>query len=208
MIVPTMSEKELKSEIVKDQFNAFRFSDHYDKKFRRIVLNARKFPVRTILSYKSPRKNRWFIFYEARSKKEVGDNARVTFVVTFESPYGLHAVLSSFTNGVNHLVIYPPHFWRRFRSRCNLVVHGEELIRKFFINNSSYVYSIKDTYIDETSFVRECYGSTADGVALGLISQEGNILFKTFITYDMLRGEQIHTFTENERIRQEIHSKQ
>lgn len=45
----------------------------------------------------------------------------------------------------------------------------------------------------------------AEGVALGYVSAEGNILFKTFVTYDMLKGEQIAKFIENEKIRQEIH---
>lgn len=33
----------------------------------------------------------------------------------------------------------------------------------------------------------------------------GNILFKTFVTYDMLKGEQVEKFTRNEEIRKEIH---
>ncbi len=49
------------------------------------------------------------------------------------------------------------------------------------------------------------YGSTKDGVALGWHTTGGNVHFKTFITYEMTKGDQIEIFAQNEKIRQELH---
>lgn len=40
-----------------------------------------------------------------------------------------------------------------------------------------------------------------------MVTVEGNVLFRTFVTYDMLKGEQVKKYTKNEEIRQEIHEK-
>ena len=58
---------------------------------------------------------------------------------------------------------------------------------------------------DKEFLCTEVYGSTKDGVAMGVLTNEGNVLFRTFVTYDMLKGDQIETFTKNEQIRREIH---
>ena len=76
---------------------------------------------------------------------------------------------------------------------------------RFFHHNSSYVYDLKTIQIKEDQYCIETYGSTREGVCLGVSSAESNILFRTFVTYDMLKGEQVERFTENERIRKEIH---
>ncbi len=78
-------------------------------------------------------------------------------------------------------------------------------MRKYFIDNSSYVYDVNNKQISENTFIQEVYGSTKDGIALGFMSINQNILFKTFITYEMTKGEQVEKFANNEKIRQEIH---
>ena len=60
---------------------------------------------------------------------------------------------------------------------------------------------------DGQTMTREVYGSTKEGVAMGVMTVEGNVLFRTFVTYDMLKGEQIEKYTKNEEIRREIHEK-
>lgn len=205
MIIPTMTEKELIVEVTADYLNAFRYSDHIDKKFRRIVIKSTKFPVRACYEYLSPRKNKWLIFCESRSKKEVLDNSRITLVAIYNTDFGLHAVMGTFTNGKMHYIIYPPHFFSRYRSRTGSELSGIPLMKQFFKANYSYVYEVKDVQLEEDKYIREVYGSTKEGVALGLFSIEGNILFKTFVTYEMLKGEQIEKFTQNEKLRKEIH---
>lgn len=206
MIVYTMSEAELKNEVMKDLLNAFRWEDRNSNKFRRVVLKATRFPVQFAYNYTSPRKNKWIILLEARTRKEIKDDCRITYVVTYESPHGAYVVMVSWVNNGNpQLIIYPPHFFSRFRERMNLSEKGILLMIRFFHNNSSYVYDKQTKIIAEDKYYVEVYGSTREGVCLGILSTENNILFRTFVTYDMLKGDQIKKFTENERIRKEIH---
>lgn len=207
MIVHTMTEAELTQEVMKDMYNAFRWEDVNSNKFRRIVLKATRFPVYATFSYNSPRKNKWLILLEARTKKEFGDSSRCTYVTTYDSPHGIYAVMVSWIEKKPQLILYPPHFFSRYRDRMQISLNGLSLMNHFFKFNCSYVYEIKRKEIKESHFSIEVYGSCRDGVCLGFMTSEDNIMFKTFITYDMLKGEQIEKFTENEKYRQEIHEK-
>lgn len=207
MIVHTMSEKELLVEIRSDVHNANVYSKYQDNKFRRLVLKSKKYPVYWNLKYKSPKNNKWLIFFESRSKKEVGNFGRIIFVTYFNSPHGIYAIMPAFTNSAPHLVIYPPHFFSRYANRAGVDKSGVELLVNYFKYNSSYVYAYGNKMTVEGSYLLEVYGSSKDGVALGLMSSCGNVLFKTFIIYDMSKGEQIETFASNENLRKEIHEK-
>lgn len=200
MIVATMREEELIKEVISDRATAFRFSDTKDQKFRRMVLKSAQLPVRSYCYYTSPKKNKWIILFEARGKKEIGDLCRITFVCVYNSSHGYYAVMPTCTNGIHHLVMYPPHFFSRFAQRCGIDLTGIDLIRRYFTINPSYAFEIK-----KEKGCSEVYGSSEEGVAMGVMSGLGSVLFKTFITYDMTKGEQIQAFAENEKIRQEIH---
>lgn len=205
MIVHTMSEAELFKEVTADMVNAFKYSDVKDQKFRRMVIKSTRFPVYAHSLYLSPRKNNWIVFFEARSKKETGDDSRIVFVTYYNSPHGYYAVMVSYLKGKQHLIVYPPHFFSRYAERCKIGLSGVDLILRFFKLNYSYAYEFKDIQLQADEFRTEIYGSTAEGVAMGVETVEGNVLFKTFITYNMTKGEQIDIFTENERYRKEIH---
>lgn len=206
MIISTMTEAEIVAELDKDYLHAFRYSDHLDRKFRRRVIKSSRFPVRVHYKYISPRKNHWLLFFEARSKKEILDNSRITLVCIFDAPKGTYAAMGTLTGGKMHYVIYLPHFFSRYRSRfIQSDVNTKDLVVRFFTENYSYVYNINEIKLDNDAVMKEIHGSTKEGVALGYQSTEGNVLFKTFVTYEMLKGEQIAKFTENEKIRQEIH---
>lgn len=200
MIVHTMSEKEIFNELNTDMLSLLKFSDKMDSKYRRSVLKASRFPVYRQTFYTSPKNNKWILFFEARNKKEVGDESRLTFVTYVDSPHGFMVVMSSSLNGKRHLIFYPPHFFTRYRERLNIDLIGLDLIRNFFKYNSSYTFEFKDN-----EFNTEVFGSTKEGVALGVVSEENNVLFKTFITYKMTKGEQVESFAKNEAIRQKIH---
>lgn len=205
MIVHTMTEAELFQEVKTDMVNAFRYSDAKDQKFRRMVIKSNQFPVYAHSVYTSPRKNIWLILFEARTKKEIREDCRITFVTCYNSPHGYYAVLISFLKEKAHLILYPPHFFSRYAKRCHVNLSGIDLMIQFFKLNASYIFELNERRIDNNHYQIEVYGSTKEGVALGFQSLEGNICFKTFITYDMTKGEQVSRFSENEKIRQEIH---
>lgn len=205
MIVASMTEDEIKKEVLDDLKNAFKWEDLNQNKFRRLVIKSSKFPIYKHYSYKSPRKNNWLILLEARSKKEYGDYSRVTYIVTYDSPHGIYAIMVMFKDAIPHLAIYPPHFFKRYRERMQLDVTGIDLMVEYFRYNSNFTWKESPRLISDTHYVTEVGASTADGVSLGIRSIFDNFLLKTFVTYDMLKDQQFEEYTKNEKIRQEIH---
>lgn len=82
---------------------------------------------------------------------------------------------------------------------------GIPLIAEYFRLNNSYVYDTVGRLLTEDTYHVEIAASTHSGVALGLLTVWGNPHFKTFVTYDMLKGEQVEKYVKNEIIRKEIH---
>ena len=65
---------------------------------------------------------------------------------------------------------------------------GIELIKHFFSRNSTF--SSDDNVEDKRIFNASC----EDGVCLGIEKDTNFYILRTFITYEMLRGNQIDTF--------------
>lgn len=207
MLTRSMTPKEMQREIAEDMKLIFEFLDHRENNYRRAVLKAKKFPlIFNPFWYKSPRKNTWLVLIEAPDRKALhSDMSKVTFVCLFTHENGIYCFMPTWVNGNMHTVVFVPHFFSRYASRTDSNLHGKELIAKYFKSNSSFVYDLKHGEFEGQKVI-EVAGSTKHGVALGLVIEAG-VLFKTFVTYEMLKGEQIEKFIKNEKIRQEIHEK-
>lgn len=200
-----MTEAELLDEIKKDLPNVISISNNKDAKARRIIRKSVLFPVYLHSYVTTLRKNKWIILWEARNKKNVGDDSLISFVCYQETEHGRYAYMPTWANKKLILIIYPPHFFSRFAERMNMDLSGVELIKRYFEKNNSYAYEFGTA--DDSR--QQIYGSSLEGIALGLRNTEHDIiLFKTFITYDMSKGAQIETFARNEEIRKEIHEKE
>lgn len=205
MIIPQMTETELLQEIKKDLPNVVNISNNKDGKVRRIILKSASFPVYLYSYITSPRKNKWIILWEARNKKNVGDDSLISFVCYQETPHGRYAYMPTWADKKLILIVYPPHFFSRFAKRMNLNLTGIDLIKRYFEKNNSYAYELGS----EDDCKQHIYGSSPEGISLGLRNTEHDIiLFKTFITYEMTKGSQIEVFARNEEIRKEIHEKE
>lgn len=208
MIIPQMTEAELLEEINNDLPNVVNISNNKDAKVRRIIQKSVLFPVYLHSYVTTTRKNKWIILWEARSKKNVGDNSLISFVCYQDTPHGRYAYMPTWADKKLILIVYPPHFFSRFAKRMNLNLTGVALIKRYFEINNSYAFDLDSSLIDDTC-KQNIYGSSLEGIALGLKSVEHNIiLFKTFITYEMTKGSQIEVFARNEEIRREIHEKE
>lgn len=197
MIVHSMTEKELHDEFINDLEYVFKYTKNLHSKFRRAVIKNKNFPVIKHHHYSSPRKNNWIIIFEAKIKKEIEGQSRVSFICLFDSPHGYYAITPNLKNKKKY-ILYAPHFFSRYASRCKIKKTGKDLIKWYFSKNDSSVYKIIEEHAQAT---------TAEGIALGEISPVNeNMIFKTFIIYDMAKGEQIEDFTLSEQIRQEIHN--
>lgn len=200
MITHTMTQGELLHEIKSDYKELILLSDKKDKDVTRIVKKASVFPVRLHSFATTKRKNKWIMFWQANSRKNVGDLSILHFVCYFDTPHGKYAIAPIFVSGKMALTLYPPHFFSRFAERMGLSITGTDLIKRFCEVNYNYAFSYKK----ETEVGLSAFGSSEEGISLGVV--RGDVyLFKTFITYQMCKGEQIDTFYEKNELRKEVH---
>lgn len=76
-----------------------------------------------------------------------------------------------------------------------------------FTRNFSYVYDFEEKRAFNgvgNMCIKEVHASCNDGIAIGNVTETGNVFFKTFITYEMTKGEQVEKFAHNEKIRKEF----
>lgn len=206
MYTPTMTIAEILAEYDKDLPQILSVCDAKQHKVDKIIRRSSLFPVYLHSSIRSKRGNDWLLLFEAHNKKEIGDYCRVTLVSTFDSPHGRYTIIWTTINDKPVHIIFQPHFFSRYSQRTGADLSGLELIHRYFkLNNSFGITSKKELY--DNKMYLNAYGSTNEGIALGywLNSERPAILFKTFITYDMCKGQQIELFAQADTIRKEIH---
>ena len=207
MIVSGMTYDEIITEVNKDVADVFELSCKKDVKIKRIVQKSQTFPVR-LYSFvtSSPNKNRWLLTWEAHSRKHVGDDCLFAMVCLIQTGHGRIAVMPSFQEDGDLLFfVFLPHFFQRFASRMGLDMHGEDLIRRFFQYNVNFSIDTRRKSISDTKYAIEATSTSTEGVALGYQLQTGDFFFKTFITYEMAKGDQIEKFISSEIRRTESH---
>lgn len=208
MLTLQMTECEILQEIKYDLPDVIEISNNKEAKVRRIIQKSLRFPVFVHSYITSPKKNKWIILWEARSKKNIGDKALVTLVCYHETSHGRYVFMPTWNDDKLILIVYPPHFFSRFAERMELDVTGVDLLRRYFERNNSYTYEVEKEVVSNGLCRRNVYGTSLEGVGLGAeVTGCDIILFKTFITYEMTKGQQVSLFARNEEIRKEIHDK-
>lgn len=205
MYTSTMTADELVDEFTADLPQVISVSDAKQVKADKIIKKSKMFPVYLHAHVKTKHKNDWMILIEAKNKKYIGDNCLITLISTFDIG-GRYAMMWSSIQGKPVHIIFTPHFFQRYAQRTGIELTGIDLIHRYFKINPSYGFNIvpeRIGYKEKTNV----YGSTTEGVALGarLYTTNHIILFKTFITYDMCKGEQIAEFAKSNEIRKELH---
>ena len=97
----------------------------------------------------------------------------------------------SLFQGDPSILMFPPHFFQRYRDRFmegNNDIKGIDLIKYFFCRNPTF--SSDETVEDKRIFQTSC----EDGVCLGIEKEKNIFIQRTFITYEMLKNDQIDTF--------------
>ena len=204
MVLPSFTPEQIIGEFEKDLANIFYFADHKKQQLRRAALKAHKFPVSIHGWHKTPMNNNWLYILTARTKKDWGETSMVTFVMTFRDQQGkTWAIMKSSIKEQPLFVFYVPHLFARYNERMGLELSGNDLIYRYFKRNSSASFAIKTTMINDTQCKQDITATTQEGVTMGLMTMTGALL-KTFISYEMAKGEQIENFTKSEKIRQEM----
>lgn len=201
MIVGTMTENQLISEVIADFKTVVSISNDKDKKVANLIRKRTVFPARFHSYVITKRKNNWLILWEALNRSNIGDRSLISFVCFYDTPHGKYAIMPSFSEGGIMLLMFTPHFFSRFANRAVIDLTGKDLIKRYFEINYNYGFS----YNTDPGGAVNVFGSSKDGIALG-IEYKGKqiILFKTFITYDMCKGQQIEVFAQSNQIRQEM----
>lgn len=206
MYTQTMNVEEIIKEFNSDLPQVVAISDAKQSKVDKIVRKSAHYPVYLHSFVKTKRGNDWLILFEAKSKKNVGMNCLMTLVSIMNMKDGRYAIMWSTVFGRTQFIMFTPHFFSRFAQRVGIELTGMELIQRYFKINASYGFNKRKEIVGEM-MKTNIYGSTVEGVALGvqLYTESNVILFRTFITYEMTKGEQIEAFAQAEEIRREMH---
>lgn len=208
MIVPTMTSDEQVKELISELSDVMRVCDAKQKKADRIIRTSVLFPVYLHTWHTTRKKNRWLILWEAKSRKNTGDLSLVTTVCVVNTSKGRYALMPCMIADRRIVMLFTPHFFQRFSLRAEINLDGEDLIRRYFERNPSYGIETEDDFVDGKHYVTRATCTTSEGAALGvqaICNECIYLIMKTFITYDMCKGEQVKKFAESETVRKEIH---
>lgn len=188
MITRTMNAEELDREMLADKPNVENYILSKLDRVKRFIKT--RTPFRYYSTFNTKRKNKWMIVwsYTGRDYKNV-----YSFPVSLlETPEGVYACTMVFGEQA-HFSIYVPHFFSRYALRCGVDKSGIELIAHYFYNNLDYSYIHHYEKGAEHEHLVEQV--TREGVAFGFFYDNGiGMLYRTFITLEMAKGEQIPVF--------------
>ena len=194
MVVETMTYKEIWSEINKDYKGIIQYKlQDADKILRKKVIASsstqkiiRISPIR--FKSKSTNLNHCLIPY-CLGKTDYKKNGML--FVLYSYIYRKYGIYAFSLNGEKYetLNVYTPHLFSRYRERFldDSSLKMEEVMEEFFINN--VVSPIEE--INNEKYPDSFFSTVKDGVLLG-VKQPDNILeFKTFLSSELLRNQQI-----------------
>jgi hypothetical protein len=185
MIVPAMSITEIHKELSRDYDYCLTRIQRDLNHYRRAIIKSSKFPICfKPIDYVTPSRNHFILFLEAKSKKNAND-PYVTFVGYYLRPEGIYAaMLIPDYGGEKKIILYPPHFFERYKQRyLNEDVCTLDAIKTYFRINPTNIIE----FIDAKRF----RGSCNEGFVFGEMLNSNIFIVKTFVSKAMLKGEQV-----------------
>lgn len=212
MVLLEMDFTDIVKEIKEDYREIITYLQNKEKKITREILRRTVFPFSfPTTNYKSRNNNKWVVSLKIESRKF--QDQKICCYCIVESDRGHYIIRPSVDNEklIYYVDMFSPHVFARYRDRLNIDLNGLELVEHFFDKNSSY-YANSKYYKPSTIRPRECYAtapeeiytSMPEGVCLGECYDGVNVFLRTFITYDMLKGEQIEQFNATNEMRIEL----
>ena len=134
MIVPSMTEQEIREELLKDLADLDKPMERFRKNFRSKVLKSYKFPIKTSYDCKSVKRKNLFVVTFTADKRGQHDNPNISMYCIYERKEGKYAAV--YQPITHKITIYAPHFFRRYQERIlkdyNLPML--EIIKEYFRN--------------------------------------------------------------------------
>jgi len=140
-----------------------------------------------VYDYLSKYKNTWIYKWDIDKKVTLPN-----YLVWYYGNRGLTAI-ETFTKNES-LFYYTSHYFKRYNERLNLQISDPKtLLHTFMQNHIAYTFQ----FLDELSpGILKFFAVTKNGVALGTYIRKFNYYkMNTFITHDMLKGDQIQIRT-------------
>ena len=187
-----MNKEELTQQVAEDFLQVKHFTDLRTETLRDLVW--RKGQRHICENWKSKNGNVWTWMLDIEDE----DQAMMTFFTTINTDNGLFVFKPQVTPQGFILIVYLPHFFKRYRERMKLGLKLKTLqvIRKYFRRNGNATQEYRGKgRIEITS---------ADGVGLGNFVSLRIRLLRTFITRDMAYGDQEERFASQEEFRQKV----
>jgi len=189
MIVPAMSVTEIYKELARDYDYCVSRIQRDMNQYRRAIIKSSKFPMCfKPIDYVAPSRNHFIILVEAKSKRDASDPF-ITFVGYYLRPEGIYAAMAFPTSGgEKRIFLYPPHFFERYKERyLKEEVTTLDSIKTYFKINSANILE----FTEGDKF----RGSCNQGFVFGEKLLTNVFIIKTFVSNEMLKGEQIELNT-------------
>ena len=196
-----MTLEEVARQFQGDYSNILAKRKTFQPKFSSLVKRSSRFPVRAQYEYISHTNHNRYIYFYSAEKRGQWDEPHCIVVGIYERPEGKYAVTS--TNAGRTFLIYPPHFFVRYRERIlkDDTIYGDELIKRYFKVNDRFT---KEPLSEEHTKAYRKYESDDESVQAARCA-EGNIfleiqsprvvLIKTIISDEMLFEDQKEAFS-------------
>ncbi len=175
-------------------------------KQRKEILNHDKFPIvfKQVL-YTTKSNNKWVLESYATSRDYANDLMQECYCLmnTRSGYYAVKPVFNEQSRDITGVYFYTPHFFSRYKLRKDIDLDGIDLRSHYFKHNTNIRYGILKFPEGTYEFEEEAHGITSEGASLGVREKGSGLIFRTFITYPMLKGNQITSFNLMNELRKE-----
>lgn len=179
MFLLNHTAKELKTRILRDEKDAF---NAFCNKFK---FTKCAFPTRRLYLWKSKDGYEYLCEGFIVSKSDWRKRLVHFFTMPLVRHYnGLFVFIP--TNDGNEYILVSPHAFKRYAERMNFEGSNIDIVMTFFKRNTNFMSAIKTTHrgVEQFEF------RVDDGFFFLSELEEGISTAKTFVTHDMLKGEQ------------------
>ena len=180
-----MSVTEIHKELTRDYDYCLARIQRDMNQYRRAIIKSSKFPMYfKPIDYIAPSRNHFILLVEAKSKKNAND-PYITFIGYYLRPEGIYAAMIFPTLcGEKRIFLYPPHFFERYKERyLNEDVCTLDAIKTYFKINSANILKCSE--------ICKFQGSCNQGFVFGEVLSTNIFIVKTFVSNEMLKGDQI-----------------
>ena len=188
MFVESMTFEEIRHEFEKEKQTLTNKIFFHSNQVLKLMRKTNMSKYDKYFEYTSPRKNRWIYRFEATGKGE--NHFHITNYCYFYT-HNSYAVITYLPDN-GHLVYFSGHFFTRFLQREKLETESmHDIVRTYFNTNRQIITEgIKEE--KKGTGIYQGFIQSKTGVGLGYIYSKVKVTeMRTFITNDMLKGNQV-----------------